>query len=481
MTCRMFIITGMNKLSADKKDMTKKQLIVGVEPNSIAHKLRIKKGDRLLSLNGEPVRDVFDYRFLIADEYVELEVEQADGEVYLYEIEKDYGEDLGLLFEQDLMDSYHSCTNKCIFCFIDQMPKGMRETLYFKDDDSRLSFLQGNYVTLTNMKEEDIDRIIRYHMAPINISVHTTDEELRCRMLNNRFAGKVLSYLDRLYEAAIPMNGQIVLCKGINDGEQLKKTIRDLSAYLPYMESLSVVPAGLTRFREGLYPLEKFTKNDALEVIKTVENFQQNLYNEYSTHFVHASDEFYLLAGLEVPSEESYDGYLQLENGVGMLRLLEVEFHEALARRKADPESRKVRKRKLSIATGKLASSYLRQYAKEAADLFGLDISVFEIRNDFFGESITVSGLLCGTDLMAQLKGKDLGEELLLPVNMFRAGEEYFLDDITKSRVEEELNVKVVIVPSEGEALLEAILGNEPEIFRRQIYEQADRSDRRKA
>ncbi len=458
--------------------MQKKQLIVGVEPLSIAHKLRINKGDLLLTVNGETVGDVFDYRFLEADEYVELEIEKKNGEVYVFEIEKEYGEDLGLLFEQDLMDSYRSCTNKCIFCFIDQMPKGMRETLYFKDDDSRLSFLQGNYVTLTNMKEEDIDRIIRYHMAPINISVHTTDEELRCRMLNNRFAGKVLRYLDRLYEAGIPMNGQIVLCKGINDGEHLEKTIRDLSAYIPCMESLSVVPAGLTKYRDGLFPLEKFTKNDALDVVKTVENFQQNLYNKHSTHFVHASDEFYLLAGLDVPSEETYDGYLQLENGVGMLRLLETEFHEALnglreSGRKPEPE-----KRKLSVATGRLAYPYLKTYAEEAASFLDLDINVFEIRNDFFGDSITVSGLLCGQDLISQLKGKDLGEELLLPVNMFRAGEEYFLDDITKKQVEQELNVKIVIVPSEGSALLDAFCGIEAEDYRRQIYEQADRSDR---
>lgn len=461
--------------------MQKKQLIVGVEPGSIAHKLHIKKGDHLLTVNGETVRDVFDYRFLAEDEYVELEIEKPDGEIYVYEIEKDYGDDLGLIFGQDLMDDYHSCTNKCIFCFIDQMPKGMRSTLYFKDDDSRLSFLQGNYVTLTNMKEEDIDRIIRYHMGPINISVHTTDPALRCEMLHNRFAGKVLGYLDRLFEAQIPMNGQIVLCKGINDGAQLEKTIRDLSRYLPVMESLSVVPAGLTKYREGLYPLEKFTKNDAAEVIKTVEKFQRSIYNKYSTHFVHASDEFYLLAGLDVPEEESYDGYLQLENGVGMLRLLEAEFHEALKSRTAARKDADIRKRKLSIATGRLAFPYVKTYAEEAAAQFGLDISVYEIRNDFFGESITVSGLLCGQDIIAQLKGESLGEELLLPVNMFRAGEEYFLDDITKKQVEQELNVRAVIVPSEGAALLEAILGNAPSDYRRQIYEQADRSDRRQA
>lgn len=471
---RMFITTGTNKNS-----MQKKQLIVGVEPHSIAHKLHIKKGDHLLTVNGEPVRDVFDYRFLAADEYVDLEIEKPNGEVFIYEIEKDYGDDLGLIFGQDLMDDYHSCTNKCIFCFIDQMPKGMRKTLYFKDDDSRLSFLQGNYVTLTNMKEEDVLRIIRYHMGPINISVHTTDPDLRCKMLNNRFAGEVLRYLDLLFEAQIPMNGQIVLCKGINDGKQLEKTISDLSKYLPFMQSLSVVPAGLTKYREGLFPLEIFTKNDALEVIKTVENFQQTIYNKYSTHFVHASDEFYLLAGMEVPEEENYDGYLQLENGVGMLRLLEVEFHEALSLLKERMPLPDLLKRRLSVVTGKLAFPSLKAYAKEASELLGIEISVYEIRNEFFGDSITVSGLLCGQDLISQLKGKDLGEELLLPVNMFRAGEEYFLDDVTKEQVERELNVKVVIVPSDGAELVNAFCGKKPAGYRRQIYEQTDRSDRR--
>ena len=456
----------------------KKQLIVGVEAHSIAHKLHLKAGDYLLTVNGETVRDIFDYRFLSADEYVELVVEKANGRQKVFEIEKDYGQDLGLLFEDGLMDQYRSCTNKCIFCFIDQMPKGMRETLYFKDDDSRLSFLQGNYVTLTNMTEADIDRIIRYHMGPINISVHTTDEELRCRMLNNRFAGQVLRYLDRLHEAGISMNGQIVLCKGINDGKELEKTIQDLSGYIPSMESLSIVPAGLTRYREGLYPLEKCTKNDALEVIKTVEKFQQNIYNKFSTHFVHASDEFYLLAGMEVPAEETYDGYPQLENGVGMLRLLEREFHDAMDVFRREGKSFPKEGKKLSLATGKLAYPYLSQYAKEASESLGTEITVYEIKNDFFGEDITVSGLICGQDIIRQLKGRDLGEKLLLPVNMFRAGEEYFLDDVTKEQVERELGVRVQIVPADGSALLDAFLGYEADDFRRQIYEQADRGDR---
>lgn len=458
--------------------MPKKHRIVGVEPSSIAHKLHIKAGDHLLTVNGETVRDIFDYRFFAADEYVDLEIEKANGKRKLFEIEKDYGQDLGLLFEEGLMDSYHSCTNQCIFCFIDQMPKGMRKTLYFKDDDSRLSFLQGNYVTLTNMKEADIDRIIRYHMGPINISVHTTDESLRCRMLNNRFAGQVLSYLDRLYEAGISMNGQIVLCKGINDGKQLEKTIEDLSAYIPVMESLSIVPAGLTKYREGLFPLEKFTKKEALEVIKTVDNFQQKFYNISSSHFVHASDEFYLLAGLPVPPEETYDGYPQLENGVGMLRLLDTEFREAVRLFQDSGKKPEARKRTISAATGRLAYPYLARYAKEAEELLDITIRTYEIRNDFFGEDITVSGLICGQDIIRQLEGKDLGEMLLLPVNMFRAGEEYFLDDVTKEEVEKALKVPVLIVRQEGSALFNAFAGKEAEDFSRQNYEQTDRGDR---
>ena len=457
--------------------MTKKHLIVGVEPGSIAHELSIEPGDHLLTVNNEPVRDIFDYQFFVTEEYLTLEIEKQNGDIDEIEIEKDAGEDLGLLFATDLMDDYHSCTNSCIFCFIDQMPPGMRDTLYFKDDDSRLSFLQGNYVTLTNMKEEDIDRIIRYRMEPINISIHTTNPDLRCKMLKNRFAGDRLKYLDRLYDAGIRMNGQIVLCKGINDGEELKKTLEDLSKYAPVMESVSIVPVGLTKYRQGLFPLEPFSKKDAENVIKTVEKFQNSIYNKSLTHFVHASDEFYLLAKAPLPEEDRYDGYLQLENGVGMLRLLKEEFQEALDK----TDSRLCVDRSFSIATGALAYPHVKELTQSACAKLKnsrIDFHCYQIRNDFFGETITVSGLICGQDIIAQLKGKDLGGELLLPVNMFRLGEEYFLDDVTKADLERELNVKVTIVPKSGEALLRAILGQENTDFRRQIYEQADRSDR---
>ncbi len=274
----------------------KEHRIKGIVSGSIAEELELKSGDVLLSINDMEVKDIFDYHLLMEETSLEVLVRKEDGEEWELEIEKDDNEDLGILFDNGLMDDYRSCSNRCIFCFIDQMPKGMRETLYFKDDDSRLSFLQGNYITLTNMKEQDIERIIRYRLAPVHISVHTTNRPLRCQMLNNRFAGEKLSFLDRLYEAGIPMNGQIVLCKGINDGQELERTIRDLSKYLPHMQSVSVVPAGLTAHREGLYPLKTFTKEDSLEVLSMIHAWQDKLFSLYGSHFVHAGDEWYCMA-----------------------------------------------------------------------------------------------------------------------------------------------------------------------------------------
>lgn len=309
-------------------------IIQKVLPDSIAEEMGLESGDAVLAINGQEIDDIFDYQYLLQDDYVEVAILAKSGEECVLEIEKDAGEDLGLEFENGLMDEYRSCHNKCIFCFIDQMPKGMRETLYFKDDDSRLSFLQGNYVTLTNMSDHDIDRIIRYRLEPINISFQTTNPALRCMMLNNRFAGEALQKADRLFEAGIEMNGQIVLCRGVNDGEELQRTISDLTGYLPYLTSVSVVPVGLSDHREGLYPLKPFTKGEAEEVIDCIENWQRKIKGQYGVHFVHASDEWYLLAERELPEAERYDGYLQLENGVGMLRLLTDEFEDALQRKR---------------------------------------------------------------------------------------------------------------------------------------------------
>ena len=292
--------------------MKHEHIIKDIEPGSIAEELGLEPGDKLLRINNNVIEDVFDYHYYVNDEELVLLVCKADGEEWELEIEKDYEEDLGIVFEQGLMDEYRSCRNNCIFCFIDQMPKGMRDTLYFKDDDSRLSFLQGNYVTLTNMSDHDIERIIKYHLGPINVSFQTTNPELRCKMLHNRFAGEALKKVDRLYEGGIQMNGQIVLCKGVNDGEELERSIRDLSKYLPLLESVSVVPVGLTKYRDGLYPLEPFTKEDAIRVIDTIEKWQKVFYEEYGLHFIHAGDEWYIKAEREMPEEMQYDGYLQL-------------------------------------------------------------------------------------------------------------------------------------------------------------------------
>ncbi len=441
----------------------KGHVIGRVMPGSIAEELEIEAGDRLLTIDNTEIEDIFDYQFLVQDTYIEVLIEKPNGEQWLLEVDKDFDEDLGIEFENGLMDEYRSCHNKCIFCFIDQMPKGMRETLYFKDDDSRLSFLQGNYVTLTNMSEHDIDRIIRYHLAPINISFQTMNPQLRCKMLNNRFAGEALKKVDRLYEAGIAMNGQIVLCKGVNDGEELENSISRLTKYLPHLESVSVVPVGLSRYREGLYPLEPFTREDAREVLRSIHGWQEKIYREHGTHFIHASDEWYILAQDELPEEERYDGYLQLENGVGMTRLLLSEFargREQLRRERQIPDM-SVRE-ELSIATGRLAYPYIRRMAQEMTEDFpGLEIHVYAIRNDFFGEMITVSGLLTGQDILAQLQDKPLGRRLLLPRNVLRSGETVFLDDLTLEELKNTLQVEINIVKSSGYDFIDAVLGRD--------------------
>ncbi len=437
------------------------QLIAGITPGSIAEELEIRPGDRLLSINGQEITDIFDYDFLCEDEELTILLRTADGEEVECEIEKDEDEDLGLVFGTGLMDEYRSCRNKCIFCFIDQMPPGMRETLYFKDDDSRLSFLQGNYVTLTNMSDADIDRIIRYHLSPINISVHTMDPELRCRMLNNRFAGESLAKIDRLYEAGVEMNGQIVLCPGINDGESLTFSLKSLMKYLPYMRSVSVVPVGLTKFREGLYPLQPVTKACAEDTIRRVEAVQKEAYPEYGLHFVHASDEFYLLAEQEMPEEERYDGYLQYENGVGFIRLLTTEFREALAA-EGTPDVEAEHGRLVSVATGQLIAPVIQMLAEEFEKRHpNCTVRVIPIKNRFFGESITVAGLVTGQDLIGQLAGKDLGDALLIPQNMLRSGENVFLDDITTDQVSERLGIPVRVTGSSGQDLLSAFQGTD--------------------
>ena len=452
-----------------------KHVIAIVQDGSIAQELELVPGDILLTVNGQPVEDIFDYRYLMNEEFVVLEVEKANGEIWELEVEKEYEEDLGITFEKDLMDDYRSCSNHCIFCFIDQMPPGMRDTLYFKDDDSRLSFIQGNYVTLTNMSDHDIDRIIRYHLEPINISIQTMNPELRCKMLHNRFAGDALMKLQKLYDAGITMNGQIVLCKGVNDGKELDDSIRKMSAYAPVLQSVSVVPVGLTKFREGLYPMEQFQKEDALEVLDIIHSWQKKMMDQYGIHFIHASDEWYILAGKDLPLEESYDGYLQLENGVGMLRLLGEEVKEAVAGRAGDD-----RRIKAVSATGALAAPFIKKYMEMIHEKFpNVDVDVISIRNEFFGETITVSGLITGQDLIRQLSGRDLGEKLLLPCNMLKNEEDVFLDDISVEELSRKLNVEIVIVDEGGSDLVSAVLDpiEHKKQKRRQMYEQTGSSN----
>ena len=445
----------------------KKHIIKLVEPGSIAEEMGIEAGDKLIAIDNSEIEDIFDYQFLVQDDYIEVLIEKPDGEQWLLEVDKDFDEDLGIEFENGLMDEYRHCHNKCIFCFIDQMPKGMRDTLYFKDDDSRLSFLQGNYVTLTNMSDHDVDRICRYHLSPINISFQTMNPELRCMMLNNRFAGEALKKVDKLYEAGIQMNGQIVLCKGVNDGKELEFSITELMKYLPNLESVSVVPVGLSKHREGLYPLEPFNKEDACQVIDLIEKYQKECFEKYGLHFIHASDEWYILAERELPEEARYDGYLQLENGVGMLRLLMDEFHEALA--EANSEKNRGLENKtesgnsldvISMVTGRLAYPYIKRMAEEMEEAYPhLKIHVYPITNDFFGEMITVSGLLTGQDIIAQLQGKELGNRLLLPQNVLRSGETVLLDDLTVADLEKALQVPINIVKSSGCDFVDSLLG----------------------
>ena len=457
----------------------KKHVISRVLPGSIGEELELEPGDILTEINHQPVEDVFDYRYLMNDEYIELLIEKANGELWELEVEKDYDEDLGIEFENGLMDDYRSCSNHCMFCFIDQMPPGMRETLYFKDDDSRLSFLQGNYVTLTNMSQEDIERVIKYHLSPINVSFQAMNPKLRCKMLHNRFAGDALKKVDQLYEAGITMNGQIVLCKGVNDGEELEYSLQKMSEYAPVLQSVSVVPVGLTKFREGLYPLESFTKEDARKVLEQIHRWQKIMYERHGNHFIHASDEWYILAGEELPREECYDGYLQLENGVGMLRLLDTEVREAVNERTGDD-----RKLTVTVATGRLAAPYIEKCLKTIREKYPCITSrVIAITNNFFGEKITVSGLITGQDLLEQLSGQDLGDRLLIPCNMLRSGEDVFLDDITVTELSEKLGKEIVVVDPAGADLVSAVL-DPPEHkkqIRRQMYEQTSSSNSGKA
>ena len=433
--------------------------ITGVIPDSIAEIYGIKSGDELLSVNKNEINDVLDYRFFCTDKKLKLEL-LRDGKRKKVKIKKDEYDDLGLEFATYLMDSQRPCQNKCIFCFIDQLPKGMRDTLYFKDDDSRLSFFFGNYITLTNIGEDEIDRIIKMHISPVNISVHTTNPELRCKMMNNRFAGEKLQYIEKLAQAGIKINCQLVLCRGINDGDELRRSIEDLLKFYPAVESIAAVPAGLTRYRDGLFPLESYDKSSASEVIDIIEEYSNCHFEEYGDRLIYPSDEFFNLSEREMPNEEYYGDMLQLENGVGMSALLKAEFARAVEdREKTENEINSNRK---TIATG--IGSY--NLIKSLVDLcktkwHNVNCEVVAVENEFFGEKITTTGLLTGQDIYNKLKGIDNLGQVLISKNCLKSDEDIFLDDLSVDELSQKLQTTVTPIANSGEDLLNAILGCE--------------------
>ena len=430
--------------------------VKSVIPGSVAERSGILPEDIIISVNGCEIADVLDYRFYTTEKHLEILVHRG-AELFTININKGQYDDPGLEFSSYLMDEKTSCRNKCVFCFIDQNPHGMRETVYFKDDDSRLSFLMGNYITLTNMTEKDIDRIIKMRTSPINVSVHTTNPELRCRMMNNRFAGQVLSYLKKLSDAGIGINCQIVLCKGLNDKRELDRTLTDLEQYFPAVQSIAVVPAGLTKHREGLYPLEPFDKEDSREVIGQINAFGDHFLEKYGKRLVYCSDEFYLKAEMQLPDASYYEDYPQLDNGVGSLRSMSDEFYDELEFLSEDYDI-SIQK-KFSIATGKAAFEFISRITDELCQKCkGLEGRVFCIENEFFGENITVAGLITGQDLINQLKGKDLGEYLFIPCVMLRSEGDLFLDNISLEEVEKELSIKVVVTETNGYDFIKKIM-----------------------
>ena len=430
--------------------------IQSVEQKSLAMRAGILPGDILISVNGNNISDVLDYRFYLVNKSLSLLIHRGP-DLLTFEIRKKEYDDIGLEFETYLMDKKHSCRNKCIFCFIDQLPRGMRDTLYFKDDDSRLSFLMGNYITLTNMKDEDVDRIIKMHMSPINISVQTTNPELRCKMLHNRFAGDSLRHLHRLAEAGISINAQIVLCKGVNDGAELERSLTDLANLGDSIQSVAIVPAGLTKYRDGLYPLAPFTKEEAAEAIEVINRHGQRSLETRGERLFFAADEFYLKAELPLPSPDYYEGYPQLDNGVGMLTCMEEEFNSAMEYLTEDYDTSICRN--FSVATGKAAHGFISSITKTLCDACpNLSGKVYQIENRFFGPEITVAGLICGCDLYDQLKDKPLGERLYISSTMLRDGGDLFLDSLSLEDLSQKLGVPIIPVEPNGDAFIRALL-----------------------
>ncbi|MDI3534313.1 MAG: hypothetical protein PWQ82_678 [Thermosediminibacterales bacterium] len=434
--------------------MLKKGKVNRVFPESIAEEVGIEPGDELLKVNGEPVLDYIDYKYKISEEHVDVTIKKPDGEIFVVEIEKDYDEDLGIEFENPLMDKPKTCTNKCIFCFIDQMPKNMRRSLYFKDDDYRMSFAQGNFVTLTNIDEKDLNRIIKQRLSPLYVSVHTTDMQLRKKMMGNEKAGELMNYLKRLVESKIEIHCQIVLCPDINDGENLDKTINDLAKFWPQVKSVAVVPVGLTKYRQRLFKLLPFNKKRARYVVEQVSSWQNKIKKQIGYTFVFLADEFYLQADMDFPPLESYEDFPQIENGVGLVAVFTNEFMNI----KKKLPKKISRKKEVSIATGVLAESVLRPVVNEFNKVDNLKVNLYPIINYFFGTQITVSGLITAEDLISQLKGKPLGEKLLIPETMIKEGDSRFLDNLTIKEVEETLKTPLKIVEISAEELAKNVL-----------------------
>lgn len=429
--------------------------VLSVEEGSYAFVAGVKAEDELISINGHEIFDVLDYRFFIQSKKLTLKVKRGLSELEFKIRKSSEFSDIGLEFETYLMDKQHSCRNKCIFCFVDQMPKGMRDTLYFKDDDSRLSFLFGNYITLTSLSEREAQRIIDMHISPVNISVHTMNPELRVKMMKNPHAGESLDFLRRFYEAGIEMNTQLVLCPGINDGEELRFSLSELGKLYPAVRSIAAVPVGLTKYRDGLYPLRTYTKEEAAEVIDIIDEFNAHFSFFYEGKVIaYPSDEFYLLAERELPSEDFYGEYAQLDNGVGMCTLLKSEFESALSKE----EPREI-KRTVTMATGVSAYPIIKELAEKCEKKFpGLRVKVIKIENEFFGSTVTVAGLITGQDLKKQLKDEKLGDELLIPRVSLRNEGDLFLDDVSLSEVSEYLNIKVTPVKNDGYEMLFSII-----------------------
>ena len=444
------------------KSLKTKSEIILVDKESIAEEVGIEVGDYLISINDTIIEDIIEYKYFLAEDYLEVEIEKKDGERIIYEIEKEPGEDLGIEFSNPIIDKVKSCRNKCIFCFIDQLPSGMRETLYFKDDDSRLSFLQGNFITLTNMTDADIEKMVKYKISPVNISVHAMNPELRVKMLNNKNAGKIKEYMEKLNSAGIKMNVQIVLCPDINDKKELEYTLETLTEFYPNVNSVAVVPVGITKYRDGLFDMKTYDENTAKAVIDHVRKLQNSYITKFGTRLVFLLYEFFVMGKLKRPLKDEYEGFIQLENGVGLMTKFEEEIKEELVHY---PVIFK-KPRKISIATGKSAFKFMNEISRTVESVIkNLTIEVNEIKNEFFGETITVAGLITGSDIIKQLEGKDIGDFLIIPESMMRSGEEIFLDDVTPKDVERALNTKLIITPVDGKSFIKKVLTKEKELI----------------